>query len=246
MTTHTIFLCEKGDGFILIDEQAVDVFNRQVILIRCGEVCSFEGVELFQGYKLVFDNDFWEKSPKSASNCKSVLFDQSAINHSLPIDGVVLKELMFLFGTLLLEYQKEKYINKEDALAAFLKIIMIKIANINHSDAERYNALDKQKYVQFLDLIDKKGMEIHDVERYAAMLLLSPRQLSIISKRYSGYTAKVLINNHRITEAKRLLQFSSMPIKEIAYQLNFSTADHFSHFFKKYMKQSPQHYREVL
>ncbi|WP_448105490.1 helix-turn-helix domain-containing protein [Pedobacter panaciterrae] len=67
-----------------------------------------------------------------------------------------------------------------------------------------------------------------------------------LSKRCSGRGAKELINGQLIAEAKRSLQFSSMPIKEIALQLNFATPDQFSHFFKKNVQVSPKDYRMLF
>jgi AraC-like DNA-binding protein len=49
-----------------------------------------------------------------------------------------------------------------------------------------------------------------------------------------------------ISEAKRSLQFSSLPVKEIAFELNFSSPDQFSHFFKKNAQFSPLDYRTLF
>jgi len=49
-----------------------------------------------------------------------------------------------------------------------------------------------------------------------------------------------------MAEAKRSLQFSSNPIKEIAFQLNFATPDQFSHFFKNNAQVSPNDYRALF
>ncbi|WP_409079948.1 helix-turn-helix domain-containing protein [Sphingobacterium sp. UME9] len=46
-----------------------------------------------------------------------------------------------------------------------------------------------------------------------------------------------------MAEAKRLLQFSAITVKEIAYSFNFNSAEQFSHFFKKNTKLSPLNYR---
>ena len=59
----------------------------------------------------------------------------------------------------------------------------------------------------------------------------------------AGKGAKELINGQLVAEAKRSLQFSSRPVKEIAYQLHFSTPEQCSHFFKKNAMMSPQDYR---
>jgi len=101
-------------------------------------------------------------------------------------------------------------------------------------------------YRQFIELISQHYQHSHEVTDYAKLLGVSVRKLADLSKRCSGRGAKELINGQLIAEAKRSLQFSSTPVKEIAYQLNFSTPDQFSHFFKKNARVSPQQYRTLF
>lgn len=68
--------------------------------------------------------------------------------------------------------------------------------------------------------------------------------ISEICKRCSNRNAKEIINGQITAEAKRFLQFSSKTVKEIAYELNFSTSEQFSHFFKKNTKMAPADYRQ--
>ena len=97
-----------------------------------------------------------------------------------------------------------------------------------------------------MDLLNVDSIQSHEVSSYARQMGISMRKLAELSKRYSGKATKDLITSHLTMEAKRLLQFSSMPIKEIAYELNFSTPDQFSHFFKKHTLLSPQNFRTKL
>ena len=55
-----------------------------------------------------------------------------------------------------------------------------------------------------------------------------------------------LINNRIILEAKRLLRYSILSVKEIAFRLGFDDPSYFGKFFKRIVKQSPADYRESL
>jgi AraC family transcriptional activator of pobA len=151
-----------------------------------------------------------------------------------------------LFQPLQREFLKEAYINKIDAMAAYLKIIMIKMANINASLAKGFDSYENKLYRRFLELMSQHYHTSHEVADYAGMLSISTRKLTELSKRCSGKGAKDLINGQLIAEAKRSLQFSSTPVKEIAFELNFSSPDQFSHFFKKNARLSPQDYRSLF
>lgn len=200
----------------------------------------------FTGYELRFGDCFWERSPSSANNCKAVLFNNASANQMIPLIEKDYVELSSIFRSLAEEFEKAEYINKIDAMAAYLKIIMIKIANVNHSLGKGIDNYENQLYAQFLELIGKYYKTTREVTDYAKILGVSSRKLTDLSKRCSDRGAKELINEQIMAEAKRSLQFTTDPIKEIAFDLNFVTPDQFSHFFKKNAKISPSDYRALF
>lgn len=240
---HRIMFMLSGEGTIKIDDQIFGLLPSSLLLIGKGQVMNFEQGASLSGYELSFGDCFWEKTPQSANNCKAVLFDNAAANQSLPLTQEHEQELKFLFQCILTESIKDDYINKLDAMAAYLKIIMIKTANVNASLVNALENYEHKLYGQFLTLIGQHYQHAHEVQEYANMLGISMRKLTDISKRCGGRGAKESINNHLIVEAKRSLQFSAKPIKEIAFGLNFSSPDQFSHFFKKNVQVSPKIYR---
>jgi AraC family transcriptional activator of pobA len=243
LTYNRILLIKAGNGELRIDDSAFPISANGLFLIAKGQVLHFQPGSGFHGYDLSFGDCFWQKTPPSASNCKAVLFNNAAANQHLPLGDEDYEELSYLFQPLYREFLKEEYINKLDAMAAYLKIIMIKMANINAALAKGFDSYEKKLYRQFLELIGQHYQSTHEVADYADQLGISARKLTDLTKRCSGRGAKDLINGQLIAEAKRSLQFSSIPVKEIAFQLNFSTPDQFSHFFKKNARLSPQDYR---
>ncbi|WP_353719271.1 helix-turn-helix domain-containing protein [Dyadobacter sp. 676] len=161
----------------------------------------------------------------------------------MAVNDASFTELHFLFQTLLQEFEKKDYVNKLDALAAYLKIIMIKIANIRAEAGTGFDNHEKQLYRSFIELVSRRYHEMHEVAEYARELNIPARRLSDVCKRCAGKGAKELINGQILAEAKRSLQFSSRPVKEIAYHLHFGTPEQFSHFFRKNAMMSPQEYR---
>jgi len=243
---NRIIFIQKGSGSLLIDDQLFGLTGNKIFLVAKGQVLHFQRDSIIGGYQLCFDDFFWEKAPASASNCKSVLFDNAAVNQMLPLLEIDFKEIEPIFQILEQEFQKTNYINKQDVLAAYVKIMMIKIANVNAALVDEYDSYEYQLYRKFYDLISKEFMLSHEVDHYAGQLKLSSRKLTLLCKRYSGKGAKELINLRLMTEAKRFLQFSTIPVKEIAYELKFLSAEQFSHFFKKETSLSPRLYRSNL
>jgi len=241
---NSILFITDGEATVLLDDEKVNVTKNSLLLIAKNQVyCFTENTTV--GYFLQFGNCFWDKTPISASNCKAVLFDNGSASRLIQPNSTDLPELNLLFTIILNDFEGPHYSNKQDALAAYLKILVIKIANI-HALLNKEATLYDTKLVQnFRSLVEKDSSTSHNVSGYAQKLGISPRKLQEVCKA-QGTGAKEIINSHVIAEAKRLLHFSSQPIKEIAAGLGFASPYQFSAFFKKHTNNSPVSYRQQL
>lgn len=99
----------------------------------------------------------------------------------------------------------------------------------------------------FLEQFLKLVAEYHDRERgmafYADKLCLTPKYLSKIIKNASGKSGPEWIDSFVILEAKNMLKYSDMPVKEIVYKLHFPNASVFYKFFKSHTGMTPSEYR---
>ncbi|WP_207424383.1 helix-turn-helix domain-containing protein [Desertivirga brevis] len=241
---HRILLVEQGSGILTVDDNIFEFYGHKIFLLAKGQLYVFKHPSVVTGYVLSFGDCFWEKAPASASNCKAVLFNNAAANQQLQLNDAELIEFSSLFRTMLDEFKKAPYNNQIDALAAYLKIIMIKLANIKLTDETLFDTQDYVLYRQFMELLSSQFKTYREVSDYARMMGITARRLSDLCRRCSNKSAKEIINGQLVAEAKRSLQFSSSPVKEIAYQLNFNSPEQFSHFFKKNTSFSPANYRD--
>lgn len=241
---HRLLLLQGGSGGLQVDSHAFPIQGSEIFLIAKGQLFAWQAGSKPEGFELAFGDCFWEKAPASAANCKTVLFNDASAHQRLPLPVPDLASLSGLFTATYTEFIKPAYTNKADALAAYLKIIMIKTANVYAALREGAEDHDRALYGRFLQLVKHQYQEQHEVAAFARQLGITTRKLSDLCRQFSGQGAKEIISEQLITEAKRFLQFSSRPVKEIAFTLNFSTPDQFSHFFKKKTFLSPQQYRE--
>jgi AraC-like DNA-binding protein len=243
---HRILLITKGRGTLQIDEKRFTAKENLLLLISKGQVYRASEDLQMEGYEIAFGDCFWERTPSSTNNCKAVLFNHAADNQCLPLNSSDISALLPHMFALYQEFTADSYINKIDVLAAFLKIIMVKIANIHAALTKGYNNDEKQLYHEFLKLVSQQIDQSHEVADYARQLNITSRRLSDICRRSGGLGAKEIINSQLTTEAKRQLQFTSKAVKDIAYSLNFATPEQFSQFFKKNARYSPSHYRSYF
>jgi len=105
---------------------------------------------------------------------------------------------------------------------------------------------------EFKRMLEKHYRDLNDgtvrypyrVQDYADAQSLHPNYLSNVIKIKTGKAIGTWISEKTIAEAKALLQNSSTSIKEIAFRLGFSEANHFSNYFKKHTGTTPVLHRK--
>ena len=96
---------------------------------------------------------------------------------------------------------------------------------------------------QFLRLVAENHTQRRDMRYYAERLCLTPKYLSKVIKQVSGRSAPEWIDAFVVLEAKNMLRYSDMAIKEIVYTLHFPNQSVFYKFFKSHTGQTPSEYR---
>ena len=91
----------------------------------------------------------------------------------------------------------------------------------------------------FKDLLNKHFKQWHKVAEYSKALHITSDYLNASVKSLTGKSAKEHIQSRIFIAEKRLLLFSDLNTKEIAYELDFSESANFSQFFKRCTGVSP-------
>lgn len=89
------------------------------------------------------------------------------------------------------------------------------------------------KYIAFKLAVETQLTEQHDVHTIAEKLAMTTSNLYGIVKDFSGISPKEWITNRLMLEARRKLQYSTLSVKELAYELGFNDPHYFSRLFKK-------------
>jgi AraC-like DNA-binding protein len=88
-------------------------------------------------------------------------------------------------------------------------------------------------YVDFKRLIEQRLSQQPSVELIARELGVSESRLYKIVKHFSGVSPKVYAIQQIMLEARRILFYQTIGVKELAYKLGFTDPDYFSRSFKK-------------
>jgi len=117
---------------------------------------------------------------------------------------------------------------------------------IDHSleQVEKVEISRKEQITQeFIMLVFQYYAQEREIAFYADKLCLTPHYLSSVIKQTTGSKASELIRERVISEAKRLLDNTTLSAKEITARLNFPNQSFFGRYFKQYTGLSPQQYR---
>ncbi|MFW5756774.1 MAG: helix-turn-helix domain-containing protein, partial [Tangfeifania sp.] len=97
---------------------------------------------------------------------------------------------------------------------------------------------------KFKQCIDQHISRYHEVRQYAQMLNISDKYLNDCVKEVLGVNAKHLIDEQLVMRSRHNLKFTDKTVKEISFELGFSSPDYFSFFFKKHTGITPSQLRK--
>lgn len=98
---------------------------------------------------------------------------------------------------------------------------------------------------RFLDMLENGDYRINrEVTYYADVLCVTPKYLSEISKRVSGYPANYWINRYTSLDIARLLRDKTLTFVQISDMFHFSSPAYFSRYVQRTLGLNPSQYRE--
>ena len=100
-----------------------------------------------------------------------------------------------------------------------------------------------QDIVKVMEVIGSNPAENLTIEEMAAKIYLSPSRFIAKFKSETGYTPREYQLRKKIEQAREMLLADNFRITDIAYQLGFSSSQHFATAFKKIEHASPTQFR---
>lgn len=97
---------------------------------------------------------------------------------------------------------------------------------------------------QFRKLLSQHFKTVKSPSEYAGMLSITSSYLNEVVKETSGQPVSHWIQNEVMMEAKRLLYYTDLSIKEIAFGLGYEDHTYFSRLFRKVAGKSAGQFRE--
>jgi AraC family transcriptional regulator, transcriptional activator of pobA len=174
-------------------------------------------------------------------SCVGFLFFGSFGNLFIQLDAIHRKKLDTLQEMFIQEFDTSDNI-QADMLRMLLRrliIIATRLAKEQYVNRDLYSDERFDLIRQYSFLVEKHFKTQHQVQFYANELNRSPKTLSNLFALCHHKSPLQIIHERIILEAKKLFFHTDRSAKEIAYELGFEDAAHFSRFFKNFTHQTP-------
>ncbi|WP_265131083.1 AraC family transcriptional regulator [Chryseobacterium oranimense] len=245
---------KNGSGKYTVNEYTFNIQYQSIYFTNPSNYRTFSWQSVEEIYLITFDETFLKKYiGKDIFSYFPFLLTETIQPKAVTDEFYGIAEKIYLQ---ILEEYKSRSSFKYKVIGHFLSVLLYKIKEYFWID---YNPLQEGnrssqivksfKHLlesHYRDLSAGKADRVFRVQDYADAQNLHPNYLSNVIKSKTGKPIASWIVEKTISEAKSLLQNTSISIKEITYQLGFSEAAHFSNYFKKHTGITPVQYRKEL
>jgi AraC-like DNA-binding protein len=240
---YSIFLLIKGKLTTFIDFEKHEVVAPAIISLAPGQIHRYEEVRDVQMVRVSFSSDFLTLEFQGWIACWECMFGHVVMK----IAETELAELLGLTDVMLRESDSNRE-KKDMILRNILQAYIISVARLRRSPV-RVVQMDNQQHKivhQFKTHVDDYFREKAQVSQYAELLFITPGHLNDVIRATVGKTAKQVIDERRVAEAKRLLFYGNHSIKEISGILNFDDDAYFNRYFKKHTGLTPLVFQRTI
>lgn len=239
---YTLFWCNYGSTEVLIDENIFVLKTGQVVTITSGQFHQLKSVE-GEITALEFTLDFFSKSDSDIE----LIFHNGLFCHFGMNEIITVQNPAFFTETLTI-IEKEILEQPYQYLISTHSLVELLLVEINRSKIANGDEIWKPDalFLNFLESVRDHFKNNYQVSHFADILGTTEAKLNEVSKLHTSKTAQNVIYSLIISEAKRLLLYEKLTVKEIAYLLGFNDPFYFSNFFKKHTSRSPKYYQKAV
>ncbi len=239
-----LLIVTEGTGIHQVDLQNYAIGKGSVLKIAKGQVHAFQNDLTYQGYLVVFTEDFILK-----------YFSKSSIDfvshfYNYHISDPLLKNSLLnqsFLQEIISELQSKNTYAQKEIVAKILELFLLKLERQAHlALPEKSNKKHQTLFINFKDLVEKNYTKTRNVKDYASLLNISAKHLNQIVQEVTLNTAKHFIDQYVMLEIKRYIFSTEVSLKEVAYLTGFDEVTNFTKFFKKHKGISPKAFKATF
>ncbi len=231
LASYFVVLIDSGSVTYNLDLQDITVANGQLLFAMPNQVFVPPAKTADLTYlKLLFDENTLALLPQQFPFLVNPLNSQT-----ITFDNTSRERVKKVFEILNQILHIDKHRTDTEIILAYLNSLLAELNSAYFKAKEPVNILNTNlsKFIEFKLMVETHLTEQPSVNTIAEKLALTTNSLYRIVKEYSGVSPKDFFTNRLMIEAQRKLHYSSLSVKELAYELGFNDPDYFSRVFKK-------------
>jgi len=241
---HEFLYIKNGSGRQEVDGVTYHLNANTFYIISKGQVHNFLVAKELEGTLIRFkDSILPAVQSLNEGYYHNLLFALSQQN-SIAIKSEDTPLIEVLLSRMQKEYDLQSGKVLDLSLIQHLLYPLLILLNRYVEETQNFRDLEQNQYGQFINLLERSFKQYHGLDFYARELGVSKRRLSQICQQKAGKTTKKVINERVLTESKRLMKYTSLPLKEIANRLGFKDLGYFCRYFKRETGITPSGYKE--
>lgn len=242
--SHYIFtLLESGHARMMVDFKVIEATGAAAFFLLPGQVHEGILMDKVSGWFVAVKADLLPDHVRT-------VFEETLMDvHPVSIDTGWLEklnrcaEMLQMTSAEEMLETKEGYLVAQSLMNAFTGMYAMIFLGENSSETLN-ESRTAQLARQFRVLVRKEFKTMKSPSAYAASLNISRGYLTEVIGEITGKSAQHWIHQEVIIEAKRLLSFTTLTVKEIAYELGYSDHTYFSRLFSKVEGCPPSAFRD--
>lgn len=239
---YLFFMVEEGHASLMVDFNEVILNRSDLYYILPGQVHHRISAREADGWYIAIDTGLIPRDYREVFETQLVL--QQPLN---------LAEKQFSQCLSLLNLLNDKCHGEEDGpfnlpishalLKAFLGMAACGFsANSSYTSTLSRSAQISQ---EFKKLLTRNVVSMKSPSAYAAQLNVSESYLNEVLKKNTGFSVSAWIQQEVVLEAKRLLYYSQLNVKEITHKLGYDDPAYFSRIFRNATGTTPLAFRKA-
>lgn len=250
--THSFYTAiwfQSGGGEHFVDFGRYPIVPGRIFFLSPGQLHRFDSLHNQTGYILEFSDDFLQDELTSES--LFLKYDVFNAFDTLPyrdLSSDAVAGLQRIVSAIEREVDCEADFAHHDCLTMLVHLFLIAIQRSGRIDA---SAMDmnvtssrNRLFVRFRRTLEQHYRHIHTVQEYASQLGATTKTLTACTLECAHATPLALINARLLLEARRLLRYTDLSSKEVAFRLGFDDPSYFVKFFKREAGMLPLDFRE--
>jgi len=224
----------------MVDEKELKLKAHDVLTITSGQIHYLKNYKKAGGFILEFTVDFFCKN----DNDIELIFHNGLFCH-FDLNEVIKIPHHTIIQTQLELISKELRVRPYQHYISIHSRIELILVEVNRAKVEKGDEVWKPDalFLKFLEMVRANFDKNYTLADISGKLGTTEAKLNELSKLHTGRTAQNVIHGLIASEAKRLLIYQNITVKEVAYQLGFNDPFYFSNFFKKHTNHSPKSYQ---